>query len=119
MIDFSFRIRVRAMNTIGCGPFSSIIRCQTKSLPPDPPRLECIGITCNSIKLKWGNGTVNHTLSPTTEASTTNTPRSITYIIEMEGKDGRFVQNESVQSFRNLFSFFQLSLHLHRHDLFA
>ncbi|CAF1051244.1 unnamed protein product, partial [Adineta steineri] len=61
------------------------------SLPPDPPRLECIAITCNSLKLKWGNGTTNHVLSASasTEPSTT-TPRSITYIIEMEGKDGSF-----------------------------
>lgn len=90
-----FRIRIRATNTIGSGPFSSVIKCQTKSLPPDPPRLECIAITCNSIKLKWGNGTVNHTLSPTTESSTTTAPRSITYVIEMEGKDGRFVRRKN------------------------
>jgi hypothetical protein len=82
-----FRIRIRAVNTIGPGPFSSIIKCQTKSLPPDPPRLECIAITCNSLKLKWGNGTVNHTL-PSSEPLVT-THRIITYIIEMEGKDGK------------------------------
>lgn len=92
------------MNTIGSGPFSSIIKCQTKSLPPDPPRLECIGITCNSIKLKWGNGTVNHTFSPTTESSTTNTPRSMTYIIEMEGRDGRFVQKTSLANLSKIIS---------------
>ncbi len=88
-----FRIRIRAVNTIGPGPFSSIVKCQTKSLPPDPPRLECIAVTCNSLKLKWGNGTINHVLSTAAsniESSTsTTTPRSITYIIEMEGKDGR------------------------------
>lgn len=87
-----FRIRIRAVNTIGSGPFSATIKCQTKSLPPDPPRLECIAITCNSIKLKWGNGTVNHTLSPTSESSSSSSPtspRSITYTIEMEGKDGK------------------------------
>jgi hypothetical protein len=62
---FVCRIRIRAVNTIGSGPFSSIVKCQTKSLPPDAPRLECIAITCNSP------------------------PRPITYIIEMEGKDGK------------------------------
>jgi hypothetical protein len=45
------------------------------------------------LKLKWGNGTINHVLSTAAsniESSTsTTTPRSITYIIEMEGKDGR------------------------------
>ena len=84
------RMRIRAVNAIGAGPFSSPVKCQTKSLPPDPPRLECIAITCNSIKLKLGNGNMNHTLSPPTESpTTTNSSRSMTYILEMEGKDGK------------------------------
>ncbi|CAF0733122.1 unnamed protein product [Rotaria sordida] len=88
--DTTYRIRIRAVNTIGPGPYSSIVKCQTKSLPPDPPRLECIAVTCNSIKLKWSNGTVNHALSSSSSESSTITPRSISYIIEMEGKDGNF-----------------------------
>ena len=91
-----FRIRIRAVNNIGSGPFSSSVKCQTKSLPPDPPRLECIAVTCNSLKLKWGNGTMNHPLSLTSlssssELSTTN-PRPISYIIEMEGRDKKLVK---------------------------
>ncbi|CAF1622355.1 unnamed protein product [Adineta ricciae] len=91
--DTAYRIRVRAVNTIGPGPFSSVVKSQTKSLPPDPPRLECIAVTCNSLKLKWNNCTTNHVLSTSASVSTepsTNTSRSITYIIEMEGRDGSF-----------------------------
>lgn len=91
------------MNSIGSGPFSSIVKCQTKSLPPDPPRLECIAITCNSIKLKLGNGTINHTLSPTTESPPTTSPRSITYILEMEGKDGKYVMKKRSRIFHEIF----------------
>jgi hypothetical protein len=91
------------VNTIGSGPFSSIVKCQTKSLPPDPPRLECIAITCNSIKLKLGNGTINHTLSPTTESPPTTSPRSITYILEMEGKDGKYVMKKMSRIFHEIF----------------
>ncbi|CAF3170217.1 unnamed protein product [Rotaria socialis] len=90
--DTIYKIRIRAVNTIGPGPFSSTVKCQTKSLPPDPPRLECIAVTCNSIKLKWNNGTVNHALSSASSSSesTTANPRSVSYIIEMEGKDGNY-----------------------------
>jgi hypothetical protein len=86
--DTAYRIRIRAVNTIGQGSYSSTVKCQTKCLPPDPPQLECVIATCNSIKLKWN--TVNH-LIPTVlnnpEQTTSN--RIITYIIEMEGKDGK------------------------------
>ncbi|UJR33220.1 hypothetical protein I4U23_020675 [Adineta vaga] len=94
--DTAYRIRIRAVNTIGPGQFSAIVKSQTKSLPPDPPRLECIAMTCNSLKLKWGNSITNHVLSTSTSASASatepsvNTSRSITYIIEMEGRDGSF-----------------------------
>jgi hypothetical protein len=76
------------VNTIGQGAFSTTIKCQTKCLPPDAPQLECVIATCNSIKLKWN--TVNH-LIPTTASNTepTASNRAITYIIEMEGKDGK------------------------------
>jgi hypothetical protein len=83
-----YRIRIRAVNTLGQGPYSSIVKCQTKSLPPDAPQLECVATTCNSIKLKWS--TINHlvpTVTNNSEQPTTN--RVITYIIEMKGKDGK------------------------------
>lgn len=85
---------MRAVNTIGQGAYSSTIKCQTKSLPPDAPHLECVTATCNSIKLKWG--LVNH-LTPTVSnnneqiTSLSSSSRVITYIIEMEGKDGKYV----------------------------
>ncbi|CAF1000984.1 unnamed protein product [Adineta steineri] len=85
----AYKIRIRALNTIGQGPYSSIIKCHTKSLPPDAPQLECISATCNSLKLKWN--TINHTI-PTTpnNSEPTVSTRVITYVIEMEGKDGTF-----------------------------
>jgi hypothetical protein len=76
------------VNTIGQGSYSSTVKCQTKCLPPDAPQLECVTTTCNSIKLKWN--TVNHivpTVINTTEQTVST--RIITYIIEMEGKDGK------------------------------
>lgn len=78
------------MNNIGQGAYSTTVKCQTKSLPPDAPQLECVSVTCNSLKLKWN--TVNH-LTPTVvnnsveQAARTN--RTLTYVIEMEGKDGK------------------------------
>jgi hypothetical protein len=87
-IYFSYRIRIRAVNTIGPGTYSSTAKCQTKSLPPDAPQLDCIAATCNSLKLKWGP--INHVIPAVT--NTTDQPttiRVITYIIEMEGKDGK------------------------------
>lgn len=71
------------------GPFSSTIKCQTKSLPPEPPRLECISITCNTLKLKWANGSAHHNSSTTNEQNNHGNSRAITYIIEMETRDGR------------------------------
>ena len=84
-----FRIRVRAVNNIGQGAFSTTVKCQTKSLPPDAPQLECVSLTCNSIKLKWN--TVNHVIPTVVNnlEQTSRTNRALTYIIEMEGKDGK------------------------------
>lgn len=76
------------MNTIGQGPYSSTVKCHTKCLPPDAPQLECVTATYNSIKLKWN--TVNHVMSAVINNSEqTALTRLVTYIIEMEGKDGR------------------------------
>lgn len=87
--DTIYKIRVRAVNTIGQGSFSSTVKCQTKSLPPDPPQLECVTSTCNSIKLKWI--TLNHQLPSSTNNQTdSSSNRALTYIIEMQGRDGNF-----------------------------
>lgn len=86
--DTAYKVRVRAINVIGQGPFSSTVKCQTKTLPPDVPLLECAVATCNSIKLKW---TCVYHSSPSANHTTEQTmARIILYNVEMEGKDGNF-----------------------------
>jgi hypothetical protein len=53
---FFNRLRVQAVNNVGPGPFSPILRVMTQSLPPAPPKLECAGVGHNYLKLKWGDG---------------------------------------------------------------
>jgi hypothetical protein len=53
---FLNRLRVQAVNNVGPGPFSPILRITTQSLPPAPPKLECAGVGHNYLKLKWGDG---------------------------------------------------------------
>ena len=74
------------MNNIGQGPYSSTVKCQTKCLPPDAPQLECTLTTCNSIKLRWN--AINMLISSNQMNTEPSSVRSITYIIEMQGKDG-------------------------------
>ncbi|XP_045472240.1 fibronectin type-III domain-containing protein 3A isoform X2 [Harmonia axyridis] len=52
----TYKIRIQAVNSIGDGPFSSILRVATLKFPPSPPKLQCVGIGHNYIKLKWGEG---------------------------------------------------------------
>ncbi|XP_067007900.1 fibronectin type-III domain-containing protein 3A isoform X2 [Anabrus simplex] len=52
----TYRCRVQAVNCVGPGPFSPVLRASTLPLPPAPPRLECVGIGHNYLKLKWGDG---------------------------------------------------------------
>jgi len=54
--DNLFRLRVQAVNAIGVGPYSSILKCSTRPLPPSPPRLECAQISHNCLKLRWADG---------------------------------------------------------------
>lgn len=51
-----FRIRVRAVNSVGAGPFSQSMRTSTLHLPPPPPVLMCPNAGHNYLKLKWGDG---------------------------------------------------------------
>ena len=67
--DFAFRpdsiysIRVQAVNSVGCGAFSSTAQLSTKPLPPAPPRCECVNANHNALKLKWGDTKVDlHTV---------------------------------------------------------
>ncbi|XP_044752759.1 fibronectin type-III domain-containing protein 3A isoform X2 [Coccinella septempunctata] len=52
----SYKIRMQAINSIGNGPYSSILRVATLKFPPSPPKLHCVGIGHNYLKLKWGEG---------------------------------------------------------------
>ncbi|GAB6022917.1 Fibronectin type III domain-containing protein 3B [Chamberlinius hualienensis] len=54
--ETTYRIRIQAVNGVGVGPFSSMIKVVTKALPPASPRLECVGVSHNSLRLKWGEG---------------------------------------------------------------
>ncbi|XP_052830846.1 fibronectin type-III domain-containing protein 3A, partial [Octopus bimaculoides] len=54
--DTVYRIKIQAVNAIGPGAFSFAIKVITKSLPPEPPSLECVSAAPNSLKLKWGDG---------------------------------------------------------------
>ncbi|CAL1527876.1 unnamed protein product [Lymnaea stagnalis] len=73
--ETTYKIRVQAVNGIGVGAFSQIVKCTTKALPPSPPRLECVMLAPTSIKLKWGEGRNSDLL---------------TYTLEMEKEDGSF-----------------------------
>lgn len=54
--DTLYKIRIQAVNSVGIGLFSSTLRAATLRLPPPPPRLECVGVGHNYLKLKWADG---------------------------------------------------------------
>ncbi|KAJ8254884.1 hypothetical protein GJAV_G00198440 [Gymnothorax javanicus] len=54
--DTTYRVRVQAVNSVGAGPFSPVLRARTRPLPPDPPTLECAVPGPQTLKLKWGEG---------------------------------------------------------------
>ncbi|XP_018787615.1 PREDICTED: fibronectin type-III domain-containing protein 3A [Bactrocera latifrons] len=54
--ETTYKIRLQAINSIGCGPFSTYTKFTTLPSPPPPPTLECTGVGHNFIKLKWGDG---------------------------------------------------------------
>ncbi|XP_072519123.1 fibronectin type-III domain-containing protein 3A-like isoform X2 [Salminus brasiliensis] len=54
--DTTYRIRVQAVNSMGAGPFSSVLKLRTRGLPPEPPVLECVVAGPQSLKMKWGEG---------------------------------------------------------------
>ncbi|EPY81636.1 hypothetical protein CB1_000724010 [Camelus ferus] len=80
--DTTYRIRIQALNSLGAGPFSHMIKLKTKPLPPDPPRLECVAFSHQNLKLKWGEGTPK-TLSTD----------SVQYHLQMEDKNGSLQLN--------------------------
>ncbi|XP_048839383.1 fibronectin type-III domain-containing protein 3A-like [Brienomyrus brachyistius] len=77
--ETSYRIRIQALNSLGSGPFSHIVRLKTKALPPLPPRLECAAISHQTLKLRWGDG------------SAKGSSDAVQYELQMEDKNGRFM----------------------------
>uniref|UniRef100_A0AAR2IVH2 Fibronectin type-III domain-containing protein n=1 Tax=Pygocentrus nattereri TaxID=42514 RepID=A0AAR2IVH2_PYGNA len=61
--DTTYRIRVQAVNSMGAGPFSSVLKLRTRALPPEPPVLECAVAGPQSLKLKWGEGLIRPAVS--------------------------------------------------------
>ncbi|XP_039344560.1 fibronectin type-III domain-containing protein 3a-like isoform X1 [Mauremys reevesii] len=78
--DSLYRIRIQAINNFGVGPFSHSIKAKTKPLPPDPPHLECVVFSYQSLKLKWGEGPGRALITNPTQ-----------FNLQMEDKFGRFV----------------------------
>ncbi|XP_044268751.1 fibronectin type-III domain-containing protein 3A isoform X2 [Tribolium madens] len=54
--EITYKIKIQAVNAIGSGSLSSTLKVSTLKLPPAAPKLECIGIGHNYLKLKWGDG---------------------------------------------------------------
>ncbi|XP_028816611.1 fibronectin type-III domain-containing protein 3A-like [Denticeps clupeoides] len=52
----TYRVRVQAVNSVGAGPLSSILKVRTAPLPPNPPMLECTVLGPHTLKLRWGEG---------------------------------------------------------------
>ncbi|XP_054244463.1 fibronectin type-III domain-containing protein 3a-like isoform X1 [Indicator indicator] len=78
--DTLYRIRIQAINSLGVGPFSHSIKAKTKPLPPDPPHLECVVFSYQSLKLKWGEGPSRALITNPTQ-----------FNLQMEDRFGRFV----------------------------
>lgn len=54
--ETQYKIKIQAVNSVAPGQYSSTTRVWTLQLPPAAPRLECIGVGHNYLKLKWGEG---------------------------------------------------------------
>ncbi|KAG9341694.1 hypothetical protein JZ751_018758 [Albula glossodonta] len=65
--DSTYRVRVQAVNSVGAGAFSPVLKAKTRPLPPDPPALECAVPGPQSLKLKWGEGPSRPQLSGATQ----------------------------------------------------
>ncbi|KAK3737398.1 hypothetical protein QZH41_019942 [Actinostola sp. cb2023] len=72
-----YRIRVQAVNKIGCGPFSPLIVAATRDLPPPAPALELASASYQSLKLRWGNSGSKDTVG-------------VNYTLEMMDNSGNF-----------------------------
>jgi len=56
--DTSYSIRVQAENAMGKGQFTPVLKVATRPLPPAPPKLECVNISHNQMKLRWGDSKI-------------------------------------------------------------
>ncbi|KAJ8868006.1 hypothetical protein PR048_031815 [Dryococelus australis] len=75
--DTTYRLRVQAVNSVGPGPFSPVLRATTLRTPPPPPKLELVNAYHNYLKLKWGDG---------------KNSDFTRYVVEMEGPRSREFQ---------------------------
>uniref|UniRef100_H3B2E6 Fibronectin type III domain containing 3B n=1 Tax=Latimeria chalumnae TaxID=7897 RepID=H3B2E6_LATCH len=74
------RLRIQAVNEMGAGPFSELVKAKTRPLPPAPPRLECAAAGPQSLKLKWGESS--------TKVLCTD---DMVYVLQIEDRNGRFI----------------------------
>lgn len=80
--DTIYKLRVQAANSMGVGPYSSIVKVKTKALVPVAPNLESVSSTYNSVKLKWTHlGHAND--SATVGLVVSGTDTQIIYNLEM------------------------------------
>ena len=56
--DTAYLIRVQAENAVGRGQFTPFLKVATRPLPPAPPKLECLNVSHNQLKLRWGDSKV-------------------------------------------------------------
>ena len=57
--DTGYLIRVQAVNARGRGQFSPFLKVSTRPLPPAPPKLECLTVSHNQLKLRWGESKIS------------------------------------------------------------
>ncbi|KAJ8387179.1 hypothetical protein AAFF_G00159910 [Aldrovandia affinis] len=79
--DSDYSIRIQAINEIGAGPFSHILRVQTWPLPPAPPNLACTASGPQSLKLKWADN----------NGAKVQLSEDMGYTLQMEDNNQRFV----------------------------
>lgn len=80
----NYKVRVRAENAEGSGPFSTYQRATTISSPPPPPVLECLLSQVSALKLRWSSLAVpTPSLSASNVVATPATESSIRYQLDM------------------------------------
>ncbi|XP_028823359.1 fibronectin type III domain-containing protein 3B isoform X2 [Denticeps clupeoides] len=77
--DSEYNFQVRAENAMGAGAFSQRLVARTRPLPPSPPRLECVAVGPQSLKLRWGDG------------SRTQCSEDTVYTLQMEDRNQRYI----------------------------